>query len=168
MFLKEFIDCDWQEFEFEGVLFFSLEKLVVWGCSNSLWLVIFGLVCCVIEMMSFINVCNDMSCFGFEVFCVFFWQVDVMIVVGCLSKKMVLVMCWVYDQMFDFKWVISMGVCVSLGGMFNNYVVVQNVDSVVLVDIFVFGCLFCFEVLIYVVMQFQKKVCGEVFDQFGQ
>ncbi|AAF11070.1 MULTISPECIES: NuoB/complex I 20 kDa subunit family protein [Deinococcus] len=166
--LKELIDRDWQELESEGVLFSSLEKLVAWGRSNSLWPATFGLACCAIEMMSSTNARNDMSRFGSEVFRASPRQADVMIVAGRLSKKMAPVMRRVYDQMPDPKWVISMGACASSGGMFNNYAVVQNVDSVVPVDIFVPGCPPRPEALIYAVMQLQKKVRGEAFDQLGQ
>ncbi|AXG98385.1 NuoB/complex I 20 kDa subunit family protein [Deinococcus wulumuqiensis] len=166
--LKELIDRDWQELESEGVLFSSLEKLVAWGRSNSLWPATFGLACCAIEMMSSTNARNDMSRFGSEVFRASPRQADVMIVAGRLSKKMAPVMRRVYDQMPDPKWVISMGACASSGGMFNNYAIVQNVDSVVPVDIFVPGCPPRPEALIYAVMQLQKKVRGEAFDQLGQ
>lgn len=168
MSLKELIDRDWQELESEGVLFSSLEKLVAWGRSNSLWPATFGLACCAIEMMSSTNARNDMSRFGSEVFRASPRQADVMIVAGRLSKKMAPVMRRVYDQMPDPKWVISMGACASSGGMFNNYAIVQNVDSVVPVDIFVPGCPPRPEALIYAVMQLQKKVRGEAFDQLGQ
>jgi NADH-quinone oxidoreductase subunit B len=94
-------------------------------------------------------------------------QADVMIVAGRCSKKMAPVMRRVYEQMPDPKWVISMGACASSGGMFNNYAIVQNVDSVVPVDVFVPGCPPRPEALIYAVLQLQKKVRGEVFDQDG-
>ena len=165
--LKELIDRDWQELESEGVLFTTLEKLVAWGRSNSLWPATFGLACCAIEMMSSTNARNDMSRFGSEVFRASPRQADVMIVAGRLSKKMAPVMRRVYDQMPDPKWVISMGACASSGGMFNNYAVVQNVDSVVPVDVFVPGCPPRPEALIYAVMQLQKKVRGEAFDEAG-
>jgi NADH-quinone oxidoreductase subunit B len=90
-----------------------------------------------------------------------------MIVAGRLSKKMAPVMRRVYEQMPDPKWVISMGACASSGGMFNNYAIVQNVDSVVPVDIFVPGCPPRPESLIYAVQQLQKKVRGEAFDESG-
>ncbi|WP_104990188.1 NADH-quinone oxidoreductase subunit B family protein [Deinococcus sp. NW-56] len=168
MALKELFDRDWQELESEGILFSSLEKLVAWGRSNSLWPATFGLACCAIEMMSSTNGRNDMARFGSEVFRASPRQADVMIVAGRLSKKMAPVMRRVYDQMPDPKWVISMGACASSGGMFNNYAIVQNVDHVVPVDIYVPGCPPRPEALIYAVMQLQKKVRGEAFDERGQ
>ena len=167
MALTDLFTKDVQELENEGFLFTTLEKLVAWGRSNSLWPVTFGLACCAIEMMQATNSRNDLARFGSEVFRASPRQADVMIVAGRLSKKMAPVMKRVYDQMPDPKWVISMGACASSGGMFNNYALVQNVDSVVPVDIFVPGCPPRPEALVYAVMQLQKKVRGEAFDARG-
>jgi len=87
-------------------------------------------------MMASTNARNDLARFGSEVFRASPRQADVMIVAGRLSKKMAPVMRRVYDQMPDPKWVISMGACASSGGMFNNYAIVQSVDSVVPVDVY--------------------------------
>ncbi|WP_233498336.1 NADH-quinone oxidoreductase subunit B family protein [Meiothermus sp. QL-1] len=157
-----------QELENAGVLFTTLEKLVAWGRSNSLWPATFGLACCAIEMMASTDARNDLSRFGSEVFRASPRQADVMIVAGRLSKKMAPVMRRVYDQMPDPKWVISMGACASSGGMFNNYAIVQNVDSVVPVDVFVPGCPPRPEALIYAVMQLQKKIQGKARDDQGR
>jgi len=167
MGLRDLLEKDVQELEDEGILFTTLRKLVAWGRSNSLWPATFGLACCAIEMMQSTNSRNDLARFGSEVFRASPRQSDVMIVAGRLSKKMAPVMRRVYDQMPDPKWVISMGACASSGGMFNNYAIVQNVDSVVPVDIFVPGCPPRPEALVYAVMQLQKKVRGEVFDSKG-
>lgn len=167
MALKDLFEKDVQELEDEGILYSNLEKLVAWGRSNSLWPATFGLACCAIEMMASTNARNDMARFGSEVFRASPRQADVMIVAGRLSKKMAPIMRRVYDQMPDPKWVISMGACASSGGMFDNYAIVQNVDSVVPVDVFVPGCPPRPEALVYGVMQLQKKVRGEAFDQRG-
>ncbi|MEJ2665797.1 MAG: NADH-quinone oxidoreductase subunit B [Deinococcales bacterium] len=167
MGLRDLFEKDVQELENEGILFSSLGKLVAWGRSNSLWPATFGLACCAIEMMQATNARNDLSRFGSEVFRASPRQADVMIVAGRLSKKMAPIMRRVYEQMPDPKWVISMGACASSGGMFNNYAIVQNVDSVVPVDIFVPGCPPRPEALVYAVQQLQKKVRGETFDQHG-
>ncbi|RIH86815.1 NADH-quinone oxidoreductase subunit 6 [Calidithermus terrae] len=159
---------DVQELENEGILFTTLEKLVAWGRSNSLWPATFGLACCAIEMMASTDARNDLSRFGSEVFRASPRQADVMIVAGRLSKKMAPVMRRVYDQMPDPKWVIAMGACASSGGMFNNYAIVQNVDSVVPVDVYVPGCPPRPEALIYAVMQLQKKVQGKARDDLGR
>jgi NADH-quinone oxidoreductase subunit B len=167
MSLRDLFEKDVQELERDGILFSTLGRLVAWGRSNSLWPATFGLACCAIEMMQSTNARNDMARFGSEVFRASPRQADVMIVAGRLSKKMAPVMRRVYEQMPDPKWVISMGACASSGGMFNNYAIVQNVDSVVPVDIFVPGCPPRPEALIFGVMQLQKKVRGEAFDEHG-
>ncbi|MCS7057564.1 MAG: NADH-quinone oxidoreductase subunit B [Meiothermus sp.] len=166
--LTDLFTKDVQELENAGVLFTTLEKLIAWGRSNSLWPATFGLACCAIEMMASTNSRNDLSRFGSEVFRASPRQADVMIVAGRLSKKMAPVMRRVYDQMPDPKWVISMGACASSGGMFNNYAIVQNVDSVVPVDVFVPGCPPRPEALIYAVMQLQKKIQGKARDEQGR
>jgi len=165
--LKDLFEKDVMELEKDGILFSTLGKLVAWGRSNSLWPATFGLACCAIEMMQSTNARNDMARFGSEVFRASPRQADVMIVAGRLSKKMAPVMRRVYEQMPEPKWVISMGACASSGGMFNNYAIVQNVDSVVPVDIYVPGCPPRPEALIFAVMQLQKKVRGEAFDEGG-
>jgi len=167
MGLKDLFEKDVQELERDGILFTTLGKLVAWGRSNSLWPATFGLACCAIEMMQSTNARNDMARLGSEVFRASPRQADVMIVAGRCSKKMAPVMRRVFEQMPDPKWVISMGACASSGGMFNNYAIVQNVDSVVPVDVFVPGCPPRPEALIYAVMQLQKKVRGEAFDERG-
>ncbi|MBO1435706.1 NADH-quinone oxidoreductase subunit B [Meiothermus sp. CFH 77666] len=166
--LTDLFTKDVQELENEGILFTTLEKLIAWGRSNSLWPATFGLACCAIEMMASTDARNDLSRFGSEVFRASPRQADVMIVAGRLSKKMAPVMRRVYDQMPDPKWVISMGACASSGGMFNNYAIVQNVDSVVPVDVFVPGCPPRPEALIYAVMQLQKKIQGKARDDEGR
>jgi NADH-quinone oxidoreductase subunit B len=165
--LRDLFEKDVQELETEGILLTSLSKLVAWGRSNSLWPATFGLACCAIEMMASQDPRNDMSRFGSEVFRASPRQADVMIVAGRLSKKMAPVMRRVYDQMPDPKWVISMGACASSGGMFNNYAIVQNVDSVVPVDVFVPGCPPRPEGLIFALTQLQKKIRGEAYDDGG-
>jgi len=144
---------DVQELEREGILFTTLEKLVAWGRSNSLWPVTFGLACCAIEMMASSNARNDLSRFGSEVFRASPRQA----VAGRLSKKMAPILRRVYDQMGDPKWVIAMGACAASGGMFNNYAIVQSVESVVPVDVYVPGCPPRPEALIYAVMQLAER-----------
>lgn len=163
--LLDLFTKDVQELENEGFLFTTLEKLLSWGRANSMWPATFGLACCAIEMMSSTDGRNDLARFGSEVFRASPRQADVMIVAGRLSKKMAPVMRRVWEQMPDPKWVISMGACASSGGMFNNYAVVQNVDSVVPVDVFVPGCPPRPEALIYAIMQLQKKVKGQAIDE---
>ncbi len=117
-----------------------LDKAVNWARTRSMWPASFGLACCAIEMMATGAAHNDLARFGMEVFRASPRQADLMIVAGRVSQKMAPVLRQVYDQMADPKWVISMGACASSGGMFNNYALVQGVDQVVPVDIYVPGC----------------------------
>jgi NADH-quinone oxidoreductase subunit B len=118
----------------------KLEDLVKWGRRNSVMPATFGLACCAIEMMASGAPHYDLARFGMETFRASPRQADLMIVAGRVSQKMAPVLRQVYDQMVEPKWVISMGVCASSGGMFNNYAIVQGVDQVVPVDVYVPGC----------------------------
>jgi NADH-quinone oxidoreductase subunit B len=123
-----------------GVITATLDKVVNWARTHSMWPASFGLACCAIEMMGTGAAHNDLARFGMEVFRASPRQADLMIVAGRVSQKMAPVLRQVYDQMAEPKWVISMGACASSGGMFNNYALVQGVDQVVPVDIYVPGC----------------------------
>ncbi len=118
----------------------KVEDLVRWARYRSSWGATFGLACCAIEMMASGGPHYDMARFGMEVFRASPRQADIMIVAGRVSQKMAPVLRQVYDQMMEPKWVISMGVCASTGGMFNNYAIVQGVDQVVPVDVYAPGC----------------------------
>ena len=118
----------------------QLEDLVKWARRNSVWPATFGLACCAIEMMATGAAHFDLARFGMEVFRASPRQADLMIVAGRVSQKMAPVLRQVYDQMMEPKWVISMGVCASSGGMFNNYAIVQGVDQIVPVDVYSPGC----------------------------
>ena len=123
-----------------GLLTTTLQKAVNWARTRSMWPATFGLACCAIEMMAAGAAHNDLARFGMEVFRASPRQADLMIVAGRVSQKMAPVLRQVYDQMCEPKWVISMGACASTGGMFNNYALVQGVDQVVPVDVYVPGC----------------------------
>lgn len=118
----------------------QLENLVRWSRSRSSWPATFGLACCAIEMMATGGSHYDLARLGMEVFRASPRQADVMIVAGRVSQKMAPVLRQIYDQMAEPKWVISMGVCASSGGMFNNYAIVQGVDQIVPVDVYAPGC----------------------------
>ena len=117
-----------------------IEQLVNWSRARSSWPATFGLACCAIEMMATGGSHYDLARLGMEVFRASPRQADVMIVAGRVSQKMAPVLRQVYDQMMEPKWVISMGVCASSGGMFNNYAIVQGVDQIVPVDVYAPGC----------------------------
>jgi NADH-quinone oxidoreductase subunit B len=145
-----------------GVVTTTFGKVIQWGRYSSLWPALFGLACCAIEMMSATTSRYDMSRFGAEVFRASPRQADLMIVAGRVSQKMAPVLRHIYDQMPEPKWVISMGACASSGGMFNNYAIVQGVDKVVPVDVYIPGCPPRPEGLIDAVMKLQKKIAGEL------
>ncbi len=123
-----------------NVLTGTVEDLVSWSRARSLWPATFGLACCAIEMMATGAGHYDMARYGMEVFRASPRQADLMIVAGRVSQKMAPVLRTIYDQMAEPKWVISMGVCASSGGMFNNYALVQGVDQIVPVDVYAPGC----------------------------
>ena len=118
----------------------NLERLVKWAHYNSCFPATFGLACCAIEMMGTGAAHYDLARFGMEVFRASPRQADLMIVAGRVSQKMAPVLRQIHDQMMEPKWVISMGVCASSGGMFNNYAIVQGVDQIVPVDVYAPGC----------------------------
>ena len=123
-----------------GVLLSTVEGLSGYMRKASFWPATFGLACCAIEMMTTGGPKYDLARFGMEVFRASPRQADLMIVAGRVSQKMAPIVRNLYDQMADPKWVIAMGVCASTGGMFNNYTIVQGVDHIVPVDMYVPGC----------------------------
>lgn len=123
-----------------GFLLTTVEGLVGQMQARSIWPATFGLACCAIEMMAVGTPDYDIARFGMERFAATPRQADLMIVAGRVSQKMAPVVRQVYDQMANPKWVLSMGVCASSGGMFNNYAIVQGVDHIVPVDIYLPGC----------------------------
>ena len=144
-----------------GVITTTVSKVIQWGRYSSIWPALFGLACCAIEMMAAGNSRYDMARFGAEVFRASPRQADLMIVAGRVSQKMAPVLRQIYDQMPEPKWVISMGACASCGGIFNNYAIVQGVDKVVPVDVYVPGCPPRPEALLDAVVKLQKKIAAE-------
>ncbi len=144
-----------------GVVTTTLETAINWGRTNAMWPMLFGLACCAMEMISTVMPNNDMSRFGMELMRASPRQSDLMIVAGRVSRKMAPVLRRLYDQMPDPKWVIAMGDCASCGGIFNNYAIVQGVDEVVPVDVYVAGCPPRPEALMHGVLTLHEKVKKE-------
>jgi len=139
----------------------KVDWVVNWARRSSIWPVTFGLACCAIEMMAMSASRYDVARFGAEVFRGSPRQADLMIVAGRLSRKMAPVLRRIYDQMPEPQYVISMGACAPGGGVFDNYAIVQGVDQVVPVDVFVPGCPPRPEALIYGIVELQKKIAKQ-------
>ena len=138
-----------------------LDFLVNWARANSLWPMPFGTACCAIEFMATAASRFDIARFGAERFAYSPRQADVLLCAGRLPFKLAPVIRRIYDQMTQPKWVISMGACASSGGIFDNYAMVQGIDTVVPVDVYVPGCPPRPEGLLYGILLLQKKVRGE-------
>ncbi len=141
-----------------NVLTTTVERMLAWARSSSVWPVQFGLACCAIEMIATTTSKFDIARFGMEAFRASPRQSDLMIVAGRVSQKMAPVLRHIYDQMLEPKWVLSMGDCASCGGVYNNYALVQGVDKIVPVDVYVAGCPPRPEALLYGLMKLQEKI----------
>lgn len=155
--------------ENEGFLTSRVDALFNWSLKNSLWPMPLGISCCAIEMMAFAGPRFDVSRFGAEVFRFSPRQSDLLIVAGTVTYKMAKVVRKIYDQMPDPKWVISMGVCASSGGMYRSYSVVQGIDQFVPVDVYVGGCPPRPDSLLKALMEIQARIqAGETRTQQRQ
>jgi NADH-quinone oxidoreductase subunit B len=148
----------------ENIITTTLESLVNWGRRSSLWPATFGLACCAIEMMTACMPRYDLARFGAEVFRASPRQADLMIVAGTVTNKMASVVRRIYEQMAEPKWVIAMGACAATGGIFNSYAVLQGVDRIIPVDVYVPGCPPKPEGLIHAIIQIQNKIKHEKFS----
>ncbi len=151
----------------DNVVTARLEDLVNWGRQNSTWPLLFGLACCAMEMIAAGTARHDIARYGSELFRATPRQADLIIVSGRVSNKMAPVIRRIYDQMLEPKWVIAMGICASAGGPFNNYAIVQGVDKVIPVDVYVPGCPPRPEALLYAMDLLRKKQSGENFRKYN-
>ncbi len=150
-----------------GVVTTTLEEAVNWGRTGSMWPMMFGLACCAIEMISTVAAPQyDVSRFGMELMRGSPRQADLMIVSGRVSRKMAPVLRRLYDEMPNPKWVIAMGDCAACGGVFNNYAVVQGVDEIVPVDVYIAGCPPRPEALIDGILRLHEKVKKEHLEKW--
>ncbi len=145
----------------DSIILTTLDKMVNWAHKRSMWPLTFGLACCAIEMMSTFASHFDLARYGMEVARPSPRQADLMIVAGRVSVKMAPVVKTLYEQMPNPKWVISMGACASCGGVFNNYAIVQGVDRIIPVDIYVPGCPPRPEQLLDGILKLQEKISKE-------
>jgi NADH-quinone oxidoreductase subunit B len=143
-----------------GFLLSTVEQLAGYMRKSSVWPATFGLACCAIEMMAVGTPDYDIARVGMERFSATPRQADLMIVAGRVSQKMAPVVRQVYDQMPEPKWVISMGVCASSGGMFNNYAIVQGVDHIIPVDVYLPGCPPRPEMLLNAILELHEQIQG--------
>ena len=141
-----------------GVVTTSLDVAINWARTGAMWPLLFGLACCAIEMMATQASDYDMSRFGMELNRASPRQADLMIVAGRVSRKMAPVVRQLYDQMSDPKWVIAMGDCASTSGVYNNYALVQGVDEIIPVDVYIVGCPPRPEQLIHGVLTLHEKI----------
>jgi NADH-quinone oxidoreductase subunit B len=147
----------------------TIDSLVNWGRSNSVWPLTFATSCCGIEMMAAGAPRHDFARFGIEVYRASPRQADVIVVAGTIVRKMAPVLKRLYDQMADPKYVIAMGACAVSGGPFyyNSYSVIRGVDQVIPVDVFIPGCPPRPEALLYGVMQLQRKIQAQSMSKNG-
>lgn len=136
-------------------LIIIFDNVVNWLCKFLLFQYFFVIVCCGMEYMVVVCLYYDIVRFGVEILCFFLRQLDVFWVVGIIMYKMFLVLKMIYDQMVELKWVIVFGVCVVFGGFYQNYLVFQGIDCLILVDVYIVGCLLCPEVVFDGLMELQ-------------
>lgn len=149
----------------DGSAFFHLTRLdeaAKWSRKNSLWPMPFGTSCCGIELMSTLSSTYDLARFGSEVVRFSPRQADLLLVAGTITTKMSPVLRTIYDQMLEPKWVIAMGACSSSGGIFDTYSVLQGIDEIMPVDVYIPGCPPIPEGLIHGIMHLQRIIAEDL------
>jgi NADH-quinone oxidoreductase subunit B len=137
-----------------------VDAVAAWGRKNSLWPMVFGTACCAIEFMAVADSVFDLSRFGAELLRYSPRQADLLIVAGTVTFKQAPILKQIYDQMPDPKWVVSMGVCASSGGFYNNYCTVQGIDQIIPVDVYISGCPPRPEAILEAIMKIQHKIAN--------
>lgn len=148
----------------DAVLPTRLDAIVNWGRKNSLWPLPYGTACCAIEFMSLMSSKYDFSRFGSEVMRFSPRQSDLLLILGTITNKQASVLRQIYAQMAEPKWVVSVGVCASSGGMYRTYATLQGIDRVIPVDVYIPGCPPRPETIMYGVMKLQEKISQERFS----
>ena len=150
-----------------GVVTTTLDQAVNWGRTGAMWPLLFGLACCAIEYMSTQASEYDLSRFGMELNRASPRQADLIIVSGRVSRKMAPVVRQLYDQMAEPKWAIAMGDCASCSGVYNNYALMQGVDEVIPVDVYVAGCPPRPEQLLHGIITLHEKIRGDTINDWA-
>lgn len=149
---------DLNKFFGDTVLTTRVEDVINWGRKNSLFPMPYGTACCAIEFMGTVSSMHDVSRFGAEVVRFSPRQADLMLVMGTINYKQAPVLKKIYEQMCEPKWVIAVGACASSGGFYDNYSVVQGIDEVIPVDVYVPGCPPRPEQILDAIIKLQKQI----------